>query len=89
MDPNLRNKIKDNLTSGQRKALQDIQKNFSQNDIRIRKEDKGSRFVIVDRCLDDSQIQANLGNTNNYAELVTDPTPKFINNINYLFSSFE
>ena len=48
MDPKLRRKIHDNLSVDERNALKDIVKNFPVLNLRIRMEDKGGRFCVVD-----------------------------------------
>ena len=77
MDPKLRRKIKDNLTMEEREALQDIIKNFPEHNLRIRKEDKGGRFVIVDGDTEDELIELDLNNPIHYKEIDNDSTEDF------------
>ena len=69
MDPTLRRKIKDNMTPGEREALIDIIKNFPEMDLRVRREDKGGRFCIMDGDSEDIFIESDLGNTVHYREI--------------------
>ena len=77
MDPNLRRKIKDNLSLEERAALKDIVKNFPELNLRIRKEDKGGRFCVVDGDTEDELLETDLGNNVHYEEIGNDPTEEF------------
>ena len=77
MDPSLRRKIKDNLTPGERAALKDIVNNFPNMNLRVRKEYKGGRFVIVDGESEDTLIENDLCNEIHYREIGDDPTEEF------------
>ena len=81
LDPSLRSRIKDNLKPEQRQALKDIVNNFSKYDLRVRKEDKGSRFVVVNDGTDSQQIEQNLNSSVNYLKVWKDPTIDFVSKI--------
>ena len=58
MNPTLRRK--DNLSAEEREALKDFKQNFPANNLRVRKEDKGPRFVIADGATEDEMIENDL-----------------------------
>ena len=47
-NPNLRRRIKDNLSKEQRGFIKEVKEEFPKRDLRVRFEDKGHRFVIAD-----------------------------------------
>ena len=49
--------------------------------MRIRREDKGPRFVIEDADNEDERIQSELSNNTYYSEVNDDPKEDFINDI--------
>ena len=51
--------------------------NFPEEDIRIRREDKGSRFCFIDGETEDRLIEQELGNSTFYTPLLSDPTEEF------------
>ena len=53
MDPDQRRKIHDNLTQEERSALKDFETRFPEENLRIRLEDRGPRFVIADGVMED------------------------------------
>ena len=73
-DPDLRKKIKDNLTQEQREFIGEVKNEFPIRDLRVRFEDKGHRFVIADGHTEDEQIEADLQNEEFYRVLDNDPT---------------
>ena len=73
MDPNPRRKIHDNLIPEERKALKDFQIGFPAQNLRVRLEDKGPRFVIVDGKTEDDMIDKDLKNLSQFQELQNDP----------------
>ena len=73
LDEKLRRKIKDNLTADERIALKDISINFPKFNLRVRKEDKGSRFVITNSNLDDDAINSELNDHKQYSRIINDP----------------
>lgn len=81
IDPKLRRRIKDNLSPAERKALKSICLEFPRFSIRVRKEDKGSRFALVKAHEDDSAIKKVLDNKNNYEKLEYDPTNEAIQKV--------
>ena len=60
MNPTLRRKIKDNFSAEEREDLKDFKQNFPANNLRVRKEDKGPRFVIADGATEDEMIENDL-----------------------------
>ena len=76
-NPSLRRRITDNLTVKERIAMKDIQHNFGKHDLRVRMEDKGSRFVIVNSQVEKEQILKDLCNQIHYEKVEKDPSVKF------------
>ena len=77
-DPTLRKKISDNLTKEQRDFIKkDVKTIYPNLNIRIRKEDKGHRFVIVDGEEEDKQIEEELQKPDQYEEIESDPTEQY------------
>jgi hypothetical protein len=73
MNPTLRRKIKDNLSAEEREALKDFKQNFPAENLRVRKEDKGPRFVIADGATEEEMIENYLKILVNFVEIPTDP----------------
>ena len=73
IDPSKRKKIKDNLSSDQRNFIKEVRNEFPQMNLRIRMEDKGKRFVIVDGDNEDNQIEESLSNPVHYREVDESP----------------
>ena len=73
MDPEQRKKIHDNLLPEERTALKDFQTSFPAENLRIRLEDKGPRFVIADGATEDEMIEKDLQNLNQFREIAVDP----------------
>ena len=74
----MRYRIRDNLTPGERWVLKDIVTNFPGYELRVRKEDKGLKFVVADEITDNQQVQLNLNNPVNYLKVANDPTWEFV-----------
>ena len=81
-DPNLRRKIKSNLTPDEWSFIDEVQHEYPDKGLRVRREDKGHRFVITDSETEDQQIQDELGNVTYYNEVEEDPTENFKQRIN-------
>ena len=81
MDPDQRRKIKDNLKPEEREALKDFRTNFPAENLRIRLEDKGPRFVIADGDKEDEMIENDLLNQNQFVSLQDDPKEEYIEKI--------
>ena len=69
----MRKKIKDNLSEEQRDFIKEVKTEFPKNNLRIRQEDKGHRFVIADGDAEDVLIEETLGNLENYREQEDNP----------------
>ena len=65
-DPALRKKITDNLSKEQRDFIKLTKTEYPSMNVRIRMEDKGKRFVIVDGDIEDQQIEEKLQNPVHY-----------------------
>ena len=78
MNANMRNKIKDNMTPEEREALRELRFEFPAQNFRIRREDKGSRFVIADGEEEDKMIEEDLQNETNFTEIPSDPKEEHI-----------
>ena len=72
-DPNLRRPIKDNLTPEMRQFIKEVREDYPRENLRVRMEDKGSRFVVTDGETEDNLIKNDLENTVHYKELDIDP----------------
>ena len=81
MDPDQRRKIHDNLDPSERAALKDFEMNFPADNLRIRLEDKGPRFVIADGDQEDEMIENDLRNENQFTELPADPKEEYRNKL--------
>ena len=81
MDPANMRKIKDNLRNGERDALKDIIENFPKMNLRIRREDKGGRFCIVDGETEDMLIEQDLSDPIQYREIPENSTDDTKNRI--------
>ena len=62
MNPDLRRKIKDNLTPDERAFIKEVKTEYPRNDLRVRFEDKGHRFVIADGAIEDELLENDLKN---------------------------
>ena len=80
-DPTLRRKIKSNLNENQWKFFKEVQEDYLRRGLRVRREDKGPRAVIVDKDNEDDRIQEELSNETYYTETDHDPKEEFINQI--------
>ena len=89
MNPNMRNKIKDNLEPEEREALKELRFNFPAQNLRIRREDKGSRFVIADGNEEDRMIEQDLQNEVNFTEIPHDPREEHIDKLKQWIMEFK
>ena len=72
-DPSLRVKISDNLTPEMRDFIKEVREDFPRQNLRMRREDKGPRFVVTVGETEDNQIKNDLQNPTYYRELENDP----------------
>ena len=77
-DLGLRRKVKGNLNSEQIKFIKEVKEEYPGRGLRIRREDKGPRFVIEDAVAEDERIQAKLSDNRYYTEMNDDPKEEFI-----------
>ena len=89
MDPEQRIKIHDNLLPEERKALKDFQTSFPAENLRIRLEDKGPRFVIADGDTEDKMIEKDLQNVNQFRAIDDDPKDDYEKEIKTWASVFK
>ena len=74
MNPDLRKKIRDNLDPDERAFIKELKKEHPKQDLRVRFEDKGHRFVVVDSATEDELLENDLKNPVYYTELPNDPS---------------
>ena len=72
-NPSLRKKIKYNLTEEQHDFIKEVKTEYPKNNLRIRKEDKGHRFVIADWDVEDTLIEETVTNPEIYKEQEENP----------------
>ena len=72
-DPNLRRPIKDNLTPDMRDFMKEVREIYPTVNLRMRMEDKGSRFVVTDGETKDNLILNDLEIPVHYKQLEEDP----------------
>ena len=72
-DPTLRKKISSNLTEGQRDFIKTVKREYPKENLRIRREDKGHRFVIADGDAEDELIEDGLKNRERFDEVDESP----------------
>ena len=89
MNANMRNKIKDNMTPEEREALRELRFEFPAQNLRIRREDKGSRFVIADGEEEDKMIEEDLQNETNFTEIPSDPKEEHIEKLKEWIREFK
>ena len=76
-DPKLRRPIKDNLTPEMREFIKEVREDYPRENLRMRMEDKGSRFVVTDGETEDNLIKNDLENVVHYRQLDEDPKENF------------
>ena len=76
-DPALRRKVKSNITQEQKDFIKEVRNEYPERGLRVRLEDKGSRFVIADAASEDDKLQSDLGNVTQYTEVDDDPIEQF------------
>ena len=76
-DPALRRKVKSNINENQKQFIKEVRNEFPERGLRVRLEDKGSRFVIADAASEDDKLQSDLGNVTQYSEVMNDPIEPF------------
>ena len=76
-DPALRKKIKGNLSKEQRDFILEVKTEYPKRNIRIRREDKGSRFVVVDGDEEDKLIEDGLHNAERFRESEENPIEEY------------
>ena len=72
-NPNLRRKMKSNLNQNQINVIKEVKTEYPQRGLRIRREDKGHRFVVEDAVTEDNKIIEELSNPVYYTETEDDP----------------
>ena len=80
-NPNLRRKIKSNLNENQIEFINELKKNYPAKGLRIRREDKGARFVIEDAVTEDNRIIGNLSNPVQYTQTEVNPMDTYVQEI--------
>ena len=65
----LRRKAKSNLNRNQINFIKEVKEDYQGRGLRIRREDKGPRFVIEDADKEDERIQSELSNNTYYSEV--------------------
>ena len=76
-DPALRKKIKSNISIDQRNFIKSVKTEYPNKNLRIRREDKGHRFVIADGDLEDELIEEGLKNRERFEECAENPMEDF------------
>ena len=82
-DLNLRRKVKSNLNENQINFIKEVKEDFPRRGLRVRREDKGPRFVIEDAEAEDNRINDELSNNTYYNEREDDPKEDFIDEIKF------
>ena len=80
-NPDLRKKMKSNLNPNQLNFIKEVREEYPKRGLRIRREDKGPRFVIEDAATEDNRIIEELSNPVFYTETDDNPTEGFIREI--------
>ena len=70
-----------NLTQEQRDFIKEVKTEYPKKNIRIRREDKGYRFVILDGESEDQLIENGLKNRERYEETDENPMEEYIDRI--------
>ena len=76
-DPAQRKKINSNISVDQRNFIQSVKRDYPEQNLRIRREDKGHRFVIVDGDQEDEMIEEGLKNRERFEEVDENPMEDF------------
>ena len=82
-DPSLRRKVKGNLNQNQINFIKEVRAEYPRKGLRIRREDKGPRYVIQDAEVEDGKILDELSNETYYTEVEEDPKEDFIDQIKF------
>ena len=69
-NPELRRKVKSNLNQNQLSYIKEVKTEYTRQGIRVRREDKGARFVIEDAVTEDNRIVEKLLNPLHFSETV-------------------
>ena len=80
-NPDLRRKVKCNLNQSQLNFIREVKEDYPRRGLRVRMEDKGSRFVIEDAVTEDNQIAENLSNPIHFRETANNPLDEYIQEI--------
>ena len=72
-NPELRKKMKNNLTQNQMNFIKEVKEEYPRRGLRVRREDKGHRFVIEDSATEDNKILEELSDRVFYRETANDP----------------
>ena len=80
-NPSLRKRIKSNITNEQREFIKEVKNDFPDKGLRVRREDKGPRFVIEDAVTEDNKILSELSDQTFYSQVTDNPKDDFIENI--------
>ena len=82
-NPTLRRKVKSNLNQNQRKFIKEVRAEYPARGLRVRREDKGPRFVIEDGDVEDNKIMAELSDNTYYTEVDENPIEEFSDDIRF------
>ena len=74
-DPNNIRSIPDNLSPGERKALSTLR---DVDGLTIKIQDKGSKFVVIDKEVYDAKMKEQLENPLHYEKIDSDPSTEFV-----------
>ena len=72
-NPELRRKVKSNLNQNQKDFIKEVKVEYPKRGLRLRREDKGARFVIEDAITEDDRITEKLSDPTYYRESDNDP----------------
>ena len=75
--PELRRKMKNNLNQNQKNFIKEVKEEYPQRGLRVRREDKGHRFVIEDAVTEDNKIIEELSDPVFYTETDDNPIENF------------
>ena len=76
-NPELRKKMKNNLTQNQMNFIKEVKEEYPRRGLRVRREDKGHRFVIEDSATEDNKILEELSDPFFYREIANDPIQNY------------
>ena len=80
-NPELRRKVKSNLNQNQLSYIKEVKTEYPRQGIRVRREDKGARFVIEDDITEDNRIVESLSNPLHFSETDQNPIEGYKNEI--------